>query len=233
MDALPPLARIVRYSDVRQTDQAAVSHVVDGLVARICIGLPGACASLDDAAAAMMFKRLMAVNGAVALLQNAEHAAAWQQTLTQMSDRSGLHGLIAGRCCRLLYDAGIFDAGESARRMGLALSTATEPPKAAAWLEGFLWESGLILLHDEGLWNVLDQWLTGLRGDTFTALLPLVRRTFSTFSAPERHQMGERVKRGPIKPPEAAARFDAARAAEVLPLVAQLLGINGQEGNSP
>ncbi len=228
MDALPSLANILRYGNVRQTDASMVSHVVDGLVARVCIGLPGACASLNDEAAAAMHDRVIATNGAIALLQNDEHVAAWQAVLRQMADMSSLHGLVAGRCCRLLLDAGIFTSDEASRRMSLALSTAVEPPQAAAWVEGFLKGSGLLLLHDEALWQVLDNWVTALAGETFTALLPLLRRTFSTFAAPERRQMGERVKHGVSHPAvraTASTAFDIAHAEAVLPLVMQLLGI--------
>src|SRR5439155_24466037 len=102
-DALPALAGALRYGNVRQTDAAAVAEVVDGLVARICIGLPPACAALNDDAAQTMFARLLAVNGAVALLQNAEHRAAWQSALRRLADHanasSSVHGLLAGRAC--------------------------------------------------------------------------------------------------------------------------------------
>ena len=55
MQALPPLASVLRYGNVRQTDTAMIAQVVDGLAARVCIGLPGACAALNDDAAAEMF----------------------------------------------------------------------------------------------------------------------------------------------------------------------------------
>jgi len=232
MDALPPLANILRYGNVRQTDASMVGHVVDGLVARIYIGLPGACSSLNDEAAAAMVDRAIATNSAIALLQNDEHVAAWQVVLRQMADMQGLHGLVAGRCCRLLLDAGVFVSEVASRPMSLALSTAVEPPQAAAWVEGFLKGSGLLLLHDEALWQVLDHWVTSLAGETFTALFPLLRRTFSTFAAPERRQMGERVKQGLVRPvarAAASADFDTARAEAILPLVAQLLGMTRDE----
>jgi len=229
MEALPPLANVLRYGNVRKTDTSIVSHVVDGLVARICINLPGACSSLDDDAAAQMYERLNHMNSAISLLQNEEYVASWRQVLTHLADKEGnLHNLLAGRSCRLLLDAGVFDAEEAARRMGLALSTATEPPQAAAWVEGFLKGSGLLLLHDDKLWQVLDSWVTQLKDDTFTALLPLLRRTFSTFSAPERRQMGERVKRGDssLAAGVEEREFDERRAETVLPIIAQLLGAN-------
>jgi hypothetical protein len=228
MRALPPLAQVQRYGNVRQTDVDLVGGIVEGLVLRICIGLPPACASLNDEAAGQMFDLISQTNGAVSLIQNTDLLASWQTTLRQLADQSGIHGLIAGRCCRLLLDAGKLDSNETATRMGLALSIAVQPEHAAAWVEGFLKESGLLLLHDEVLWQVLDDWVTRLHPDTFTALLPLLRRTFSTFHAPERRQMGERVQRGAsvhAAPGKAAANFDVKRAESVLPLMAQLLGL--------
>jgi uncharacterized protein DUF5682 len=231
MAALPPLARVARYSNVRQTDPAMVRHIVDGMVARICIGLPGACASLNDEAAGEMLGHIMEVNYAVSLLETAEHEGAWRGVLRRLADQQGGHGLIAGRCCRLLLDAGVFDAAETARRLSLGLSTAVEPPQAAAWVEGLLAGSGLLLLHNDNLWSVLDGWVAGLSGETFTQLLPLLRRTFSTFPAPERRQMGERVRRGPSDAAVQAvpAGFDIERANAVLPLVARLLGLELEE----
>ncbi|MEW6493543.1 MAG: DUF5682 family protein [Cyanobacteriota bacterium] len=229
MEALPPLANVVRYGNVRKTDTTLVAHIIDGIVTRICINLPGACSSLDDDAAAQMHERLNQVNSAISLLKNEAHLASWRQVLTQLADEQGnIHNLLAGRSCRLLLDAGVFDADEAARLMGLALSTATEPPQAAAWVEGFLKGSGLLLLHDDKLWQVLDSWVTQLNEDTFTALLPLLRRTFSTFSAPERRQMGERVKRGNsyLTTGVEEREFDERRAETILPMIAQLLGVN-------
>jgi Family of unknown function (DUF5682) len=228
MRALPPLVQVQRYGNVRQTDATIVAGVVNGLMARICVGLPMACVSLNDEAAEAMFTLILETNGAVALLQNEEHLSVWHQALRQLADQQGIHGLIAGRCCRLLLEAGKLGSEEAAKRMGLALSAATEPVQAAAWVEGFLKGSGLLLLHDDVLWQVLDDWVSRLSGDTFTALLPLLRRTFSTFPAPERRQMGERIKRGAATKAattKAAANFDTARADSILPLMAQLLGL--------
>jgi hypothetical protein len=228
MGALPPLANIFRYGNVRQADATMVAGLVDGLVARICIGLPGACGSLNDEAAEEMFNRILATHNAIGLLENSEQLSQWHGVLRQLEQSLNLHGLIAGRACRLLLDAQQLDLKEAARRFSLVLSTANAPNQAACWVDGFLRNSGLLLLHDEALWNVLDEWVTNLSADHFTAILPLLRRTFSTFAPPERRQMGERVTCGAgtqITPRLAPADFDVERAKKVLPLVAQLLGV--------
>ena len=229
MAALPPLANVLRYGNVRSSDTKMITHVVDKLVTRICISLPGACVYVDDEPAAAMYDNVMKVNSAIALLQNQEHITSWQQVLSQISDNERPHKLIAGCCCRLLLDATILNATEAAQRMKLALSLATEPPQAAAWVEGFLKGSGLLLLHDDILWQVLDNWITQLPGELFTALLPLLRRTFSNFPAPERRQIGEKVKQGLYPKPTLNSTnirdFDEDNAALVLPIIGQLLGL--------
>ncbi len=226
MAALPDLVTVLRYRDVRQTDSAAVTQVVDGLVTRICIGLPGACASLDDDAAALMLAAINSTHSALKLLQQASHLQSWSATLQHLANQMTLPGLVAGRCCRLLLDDGALPPSEAARRLGLALSLATEPPQAAAWVEGFLQGSGLLLIHDEAIWPVLDDWVTQLSGETFTALLPLLRRTFANFTAPERRQMGERVRLGRRERESELGPFDRDRADAALPLIAQLLGLS-------
>ncbi|EKV03480.1 hypothetical protein Lepto7375DRAFT_5778 [Leptolyngbya sp. PCC 7375] len=226
MAALPPLANVLRYRDVRQTDGTIVAQVIDGLVARICIGLPGACASLDDDAAAAMLKAINQTNSAIKLLQNGNHGMAWSAVLLVLCDKQSLHGLIAGRCCRLLLDEGSLEPEKAAQRMGLALSLANAPTQAAAWVEGFLQGSGLLLLHDDIIWQVLDDWVTSLTSEQFTALLPLLRRTFTGFSPPERRQMGERVRAGSRQTQVTAVTdFDTEHAESTLPLIAQLLGL--------
>ena len=230
MEALPPLAEVLRYGDVRGTDTEMLGHVVDGLVARIAVGLPLACASLDDDAAADMAASISGVHGAVTLLQEERHRELWSAALLRVADGAGVHGGVRGRVVRLLLDLGTIGADEAGRRMGLALSPAAAPDAAGAWVEGFLAGSGLVLLHDARLFGILDGWLAGLDGDAFTLLLPLLRRTFSTFAPGERRGIGELARRGRPGPSAATAaggdeEIDRERAAAVLPLITLLMGI--------
>ena len=105
---------------------------------------------------------------------------------------------------------------------------AEDPTRAAAWIEGFLAGSGQLLLHDDKLWRLVDDWLVQLREETFVALLPLLRRAFSAFTAPERRQLGERARQ-----PAGTGRltvngdveFEHARAEAALRTVLTLLGV--------
>ena len=230
MEALPPLATITRYSNVRQTDTQLVAKVVDGLVARICIGLPAACASLNDEAAAAMVERLMQVNSAVSLLQNESHRQAWQAVLNRLADGDRLHGLVSGRCCRLLHDAQALSGEAVAKRLRLALGAANAPTHIAAWIEGFLTNSGLLLLHDATLRQLLDDWLTQLTETDFRQVLPLLRRTFATFSSAERRRLGEQIQHPSSEASRSPPPFNPENAAQVLPLVRQILGLEQSKG---
>jgi hypothetical protein len=227
MEALPSLAGVLRYGNVRQTDTAMVQQVVNGLVTRVVIGLPNACSALNDDAAEEMYGRLVQVHSALLTLQDAELLSDWNGVLGQLLDQVDLHGLIAGRCCRLLFDQRLLAAQEVERRMGLAIAPAVEPVKSMSWIDGFLRSSGLILLHNEELWRILDEWVGSVKTEIFPQLLPLLRRTFSTFTAPERSQIGALARRGTRGSTRSSVTdtIDQDRARKVLPLVAQILGL--------
>jgi len=233
MAALPPLARITRYGDVRGTPAERIRPVIDALFERIVVGLPGACASLDDDAAGRMVEGLGQVQESIALLDRADQRDEWRTLLTGLLDRDAIHGLVRGWCCRLLVEQQALDDDELGRRAGLALSPANPAPQAAAWLEGLLRGSGVVLLHQDALWRALDAWLIALAADAFTELLPLVRRAFAGFQPAERRTMGENVKRlgtPTAGRPHAAVALDdtvdRARADRVLPVLAHILGVS-------
>ena len=99
--------------------------------------------------------------------------------------------------------------------------------RARQIVEGFISGGGLVLVHDESLLAIVDDWVTGVEAEAFTNALPVLRRTFSTFAPAERRQIGERVRRGA----RAAALTDTEddldheRASLVLPVLAQILGV--------
>jgi Family of unknown function (DUF5682) len=228
MDALPALARTLRYGDVRGTDLSALRSVTHGMITRVCVGLPAAVGGLDDAAAAVMRDRIDGVQGALALIDDADASQRWQALLGGLSTRDDLHGLLTGRMSRLLLDAGTVDADEIGARMALVLTVGVPVAKAAAWIEGFLAGDGLLLVHDERLLALVDAWLTGIPADGFVEVLPLLRRTFSGYPAPQRRMIGERAAHigsgGRPRSGDHDDQVDPDRGALLLPVVAQLLG---------
>ncbi|MGC9505551.1 DUF5682 family protein [Baaleninema sp.] len=193
LESLPPLARIRRYGNVRQTDTTTVQRVLDRLVVRCCVELPGACVRLEEEAARLRFQQILAANGAIALLQQQDYRQQWRDALQTLLERDRSPGLLRGGTCRLLFDGGAIDADATSRYMSLALSQANDPTQAAGWVEGFLQGSGLLLLHDDRLFGILDRWLRSIPETAFVAVLPLLRRTFATFTPAERRQLGQNL----------------------------------------
>ncbi|MFJ9808392.1 DUF5682 family protein [Streptomyces sp. NPDC101158] len=342
--ALPALARSLRYGDVRATDTAALGEVAAGLAERICVGLPPACTGLDTDAAAEMRERVDGVHAALALLttrperpaaldepdrtnetagtapaegtgaegtagsagagaEGAAGAAAsdgtaasagaeaegaagtavsegtaacagagaegaagtagppasatattadtadtpgggladrWAGVLRRLAGRERVPGVLRGRAARLLLDEGRLGEDEAARLMGLALSPGTPPADAAAWIEGFVGGAsggGLLLVHDDRLLGLVDDWLSDVPAEAFTDVLPLLRRTFAGYESGVRRTLGELVARGPgtagpagpaVTTPGFAGTPDQERADGVMPLLHLILGTQGQ-----
>ncbi|HKE17107.1 MAG TPA: DUF5682 family protein [Kofleriaceae bacterium] len=233
LDALPPLVQVVRYGDVRGTRSEQVRPVLAGLFARALVGLPGACVQIGDDAAAALAASIDGAHEAILLLDDPALRAEWLDLLASLVERDPVHALLRGRFCRRLLEGARLGGDELARMAALALSPAVDPARAAAWIEGLVGGSGLVLAHLAVVWTVLDGWLSGLAADAFARVLPLLRRAFSGFAPAERRQMGGAVAR--LRPGAAGAgggaagrrerEIDEARAALVLPVLAHILGV--------
>lgn len=132
--------------------------------------------------------------------------------------------MLTGQLVRLLPYAGRLDGPAAGVRLSRALSVGTAAPAKAAWVEGFLAGGGLLLVHDTDLLGVLDDWVVDLDAQTFVDVLPLLRRTFGSFAAPERRLLGSRLRGSPTAAAAGPDEVDEALAAPVLPTVELLLG---------
>ncbi|WP_313333009.1 DUF5682 family protein, partial [Comamonas sp.] len=136
--------------------------------------------------------------------------------------------------CRLLLDEHLLDSAEVVLQFNRNLSLGAAPLDVAAWLDGFLNQQALVLLHDEAIWGAVDAWLAGLGEVQFAQILPLVRRSFAHFSKHERQSLGDKARRAPVAGAAAPAAlaagdddspWDEARAVLALPLLNTLLGL--------
>ncbi|MFZ2956433.1 MAG: DUF5682 family protein [Candidatus Ozemobacteraceae bacterium] len=236
MDGLVPLAEIARYGNVRKTSIESVSLAIRTFVARICAGLISACNSMNDEASEIMFKRLIATSLALKTIDEEDLLESWNETLMNFLNLQNLNGLLSGGTCRILFDSGKLDSDNVSIHLSRIISSGENPSRTAAWIEGFLYESGQLLLLNEKLWDVVDSWVSGLSENVFMQTLPLLRRTFSRFPPAERRQIGKQVKNEKkSKTPSDFSlplNFNFEKAGSILPLVSQILGIAESKGNS-
>ncbi len=225
MEALPALARAARYGDVRGTDTTALRRTSEVLVRRTCAGLGRATTGLDDDSAVRVRDLLDAVHSAVGLLaQEGAHDVRreWLDTLLALVGRGDLAPLLQGRLTRLLVDAEL--VADAPARLHRALSYGSAAAAKAAWVEGFFTDGAVLLVHDPALRGLLDGWVAGLGDAEFVDVLPLVRRTFGTFSPVQRRALAQRLAHGdPATPTHDGERL-AELAAPAVATVELILG---------
>ncbi len=221
-EAVLPLAEVLRYGSARQLDLAAVEQLLSGIIPRVAVQMPAACMGVDEDVATDILKKIGSVNRALSILSEPEYERLWQKMLTEVAENTATAPLLAGLATRMRFDKNLQSAAQTGQTMRYRLSQAQAVAEAAAWLEGFLHGSGLLLLHHTDLWQALDEWVQELTADSFQQLLPLLRRTFSRFEPPEREKMLDLVKNGsmPAGPaPTQVEDWDVQRAEAVSKLL--------------
>jgi uncharacterized protein DUF5682 len=225
MEVIPGLVDVSRYGNVRKTDAELVLGIVASMITRICISLPAASTGIDEEAAGHLSELLFKLNDAINILQQQELTQQWQQTLTVISKSRNSSPVLAGYSTRLLADYKLIAGDDLTKAFYYAMSTATSPSAAAAWLEGFLRGSGTLLLLDNELWIIINNWVSQLESEAFTQVLPLLRRTFSNFSPSERRKLGEKAKGGDAKIHlNTETNLDGERAKKSIPVMMKLFG---------
>lgn len=231
MSAVPSLARIARYGDVRGTDGTTVLHLLGGLAGRIHAGLVLAGSGIDDAAAALVSAALQGYSSALSVLEEAGLIVDFHTTLVRIADGELVHAMLRGHAVRILRDAGSLARDVVSRHLAFSLSQGMSAGAGAAWLQGFLRDGGSLLVHDHELLGLVDGWLSSLDLETFQATLPLLRRTFGGFSIPERERIASTLAHQPCGgaggslPMAAAQEIDRARALPAVAAMAKLLEV--------
>ncbi|MDX3657892.1 DUF5682 family protein [Streptomyces sp. ID05-26A] len=197
--ALPDLARTVRYGSVRGTDPELLRVALHGLLTRGAVGLPIACRGIDDETAEHALQVVDGAHEAARLAADEEHQQTWRRALHALV-KAEAHGLPTGRATRLLWEAGELTSDDVATRLHRSVAT--------AFVAGFLRGSATLLAADPRLFGLIDEWLSGLRGEAFDDALPLLRRAITDFTPAERRLLGERVVAGETPQPAADDEWD-------------------------
>jgi hypothetical protein len=228
MKSVPGLANIVRYGNVRNTDTAILKNMLDSMVARICVGMHLSCINIDNEAAQDILNLVVITDYAIAVLNDEELLHEWQDALLIIHRSSQSSPLIAGYATRLLKEKNVIDLEDAGKQLSYFMSVTNAPSDAAYWFEGFLKSSGTVLLLDDNLWSLMNSWIESIPEESFTELLPVLRRTFAEFTPAERRKLGEKAKgttSGSTTLKISEENIDEERAVKVVPVILKLLGI--------
>jgi hypothetical protein len=227
MKAVSPLVRVFRYGAARRLPEAALRSLILSISVEINAGVRMGSRGLDDETAAARIAAMEAYDEALRLFADEALTSSWRAELGKIVDDDQATPPIAGLGLRRLHDVRAWEppkvAAEFARHTGSRL-----PKESGAFLEGFLRGGSEVLLQDEPLLELLDDWLCELSETDFTDSLPLLRRSMSDFDAVARRRLLERVQRGRQQSTSASPRVadqgNPAFAA-ALPLLYKILGM--------
>lgn len=190
LDALPPMADILRYGEARAGTVEHLASLMPRIVVQAALALPYAARNLDIPAAAKLRSAVLAADAAIQLAQlDTDVIAKWREALTALLHDDQTTRLIAGTAARLLYEAELLAADHTADLLARMLSPSTPVAEAAGFFEGFFEGAGQRLIHDAALRSAVDGWLLALDDQAFTASLPLFRRVFSALDRNERRRL--------------------------------------------
>jgi hypothetical protein len=228
--AIPPLISVLRYGTAREMPTGELRLLVASLAEAVCSGLVYACRNLENDAAEVLRATLGELDRSFVLLEEEHLTVGWRRALHRLADDAHAHALLRGLAVRALYEQGAYGILQTGSYLSRALSRAIRPLEAGQWLEGFIGQSGHVLLHDAALARLIDGWIGNLGEEDFTMLLPMLRRAFASIDRVERRRLldmlrqplgaasdgdGEDTPASPISPAFTTA----------LPLLLTILGI--------
>ena len=188
--ALPDLLRLARYHSLRLSDVETLSGLNAVLLPKLAAGLTAACRGLEEEPAYEGFTALKKLQPYLAMLEEEALRGLWLSALAQVAHAKQTHPLLRGFALRTRYDAGVSPGAETERLLRREMSTGIGVDGAGLFVEGFLYSSVQVLLHQPEVLSAVDAWLGAVDLDDFRKLLPALRRTFSQFSRSERRKLG-------------------------------------------
>jgi hypothetical protein len=225
-EAVPPLVSILRYGTARKIPEEAITALTRTLAVEVIAGAAQASRNLDDDAATRWRSAVTEFDAALDLFGDVALLEGWSRTLTAIASDAAATPAVAGLAARRLYERSAAAPEATAATLSRALSPANPSKAAAEFLDGFFGQSAEVILHDHALFTIVDDWLAAPEEEDFIAVLPMVRRAFSSFGAAERRRLLEQVGRGAAPAAVAATTIDEAAFAAALPLLKRILGID-------
>lgn len=234
MQAVAPLVKVLRYGTARKLPEEALRALIGALSvevnAQVRIGSHG----LDADAAEARVRAMRAFDEALGLFGDESLSGSWKHQLGLMVEDDQVVPAVAGLSLRRLHDLAIWTPTQVATAFSLHTSGSSlqTPANAGAFLESFLSGGSEIILQDQPLLQLVDEWLCELTEENFVESLPLLRRSFSGFDAVSRRRMLERIAQGRREETLSGITADAEdnpAFATALPLLLKILGIGGDK----
>ncbi|PCK86914.1 hypothetical protein CPT32_10900 [Rhizobium sophoriradicis] len=229
MNAVAPLVRIVRYGTARKLPEPELRALITALSVEVNAGVRIGSRQLDDDAASQRIIAMRAYDEALGLFGDPALLAEWRRQLALLVDDEQAAAPVVGFSLRRLHDLSLWDEP----RLSAAFSrqiVGESPTRAGAFIEAFISGSAEVLIQDQTLLFLIDEWLCGLDEEVFVESLPLFRRALTGFDAVGRKRIMERIAGGRKERSAAPDVIEDNPAFErALPLLKTILGMDAHD----
>jgi len=196
LSGISAIATTLRIGATRRMDTFSLADILERMVKRACLALPNAVVGTNDIEGERFAAAIVPIAHQIEGLVSEETSQHWEATILVLLGLKAIPGFLAGRLQRHAGDQKLVSELEQEQAFARTLSPGNSHAWVAAWVQGFLGESGLALIYSDELFRTLDTWITGLDPIDFDQNLPLLRRSFGSFPKAERRQIGRRVVAG-------------------------------------
>ncbi|NUQ29234.1 MAG: hypothetical protein HOQ35_12060 [Acidobacteriaceae bacterium] len=224
--AVVPLVQVLRYGSARKLPEEALRSLIHSLCVEVNAGSRVGSQGLDEETSRARVQAMLAYDHALTLFGDSSLIDAWRMELGRMVKDEQVAPAVAGVSLRLLHDTRSWALSVVSDAFSQQMSGG-DPKRSGIFLEGFLSSGPEVMLQDQPLLHLIDDWLCSLREEDFVESLPLLRRSLSAFDAISRRRLLEKVKEGKRETVETEQLPDNDNLAfqQALPLLLQILGM--------
>ncbi|KAA0690598.1 hypothetical protein DTW90_29695 [Neorhizobium sp. P12A] len=227
MNAVAPLVRIVRYGTARKLPEPELRALVTALGAEVNAGVRIGSRQLDDDATSKRMNAMRAYDEALGFFGDAALLEEWRRQLALLVDDEQAVAPVVGFSLRRLHDLGLWNEQQVSAAFSRQIVGET-PARAGSFVEAFIAGSAEVLIQDQTLLFLIDEWLCGLDEEVFVESLPLLRRALTGFDASGRKRIMQRIAGGRKEASAMPVETEDNPAFErALPLLKQILGMSG------
>ena len=213
MQMVPTLVWSIRYGHVHKFNTSSMEALLDQLFPRICLLLPAATLQISDEPSQQFFQAMHRLFQSIKLTNRKQLLDMWYGSLERILVLPKTHPLVTGLCLRTVMTSHRWSEDNVLKKLKYELSGWEDPFYPASILEGFLYSSGALLIHQHTLRNIVDDWIMSLSGNQFRSYLPVLRRIFARFSKSEKEVIFQLIARPGLDLFEEEVRLDLERAA--------------------
>ncbi len=193
MGAVINLVSVARYGNVREFKVDNVLKVISIFSDKIIINLPSSICAIDYKASCEFQNLIAKTHNAFLLYEDNDILSNWFGCLKKIASLENSSSLINGFCINLLYESKQLSIREMNDYLAFNLNHKLDLQETSFWIEGCFKNQGKVILYSSELLEILNSWITNLNYETFIAILPLIRRTFSTWDAPIKRKILELI----------------------------------------